>query len=61
MCDQPQCYSNTNNIYSINIDKFSTKEEYTIKEAKILYKLKDKLPFPFNNIIYIVAKDNIFI
>jgi hypothetical protein len=35
----------TNNIYNININKFSTKEERTIKEAKILYKLKNKLPF----------------
>jgi hypothetical protein len=51
----------TNDIYSINTNKFSTKKEHTIKEAEILYKPKDKLPFAFNSIIYITNKDNIFI
>ena len=51
----------TNNIYSININKFSAKKERTIKEAEILYKPKDKLPFTFNSTMYITAKNNIFI
>ena len=51
----------TDNIYSININKFSAKEECTIKEAEILYKLKDKLSFAFNGAMYITAKDDVFI
>ena len=51
----------TNNIYSININKFSAKKEHAIKEAEILYKAKNKLPFTFNSIIYITTKDDIFI
>ena len=51
----------TDDTYSININKFSAKEEHAIKEAEILYKPKNKFSFTFNGAIYITAVYNVFI